>query len=145
MNSLNSGILEGNVVRKPELRQTPKGTPVAKVGVAVHRWYRSNEELVKEVSFFNVDAWGALANLCAEKCDQGRGIRVVGRLKQERWVDQEGKNRSTVTVVAEHVEFRPPRTDAAQGAADQSAAKSKAELADLADAAIATAREEGVF
>jgi single-strand DNA-binding protein len=34
-------------------------------------------------------------------------VRVVGRLKQDRWNDRDGKSRSKVTIVAEHVEFRP--------------------------------------
>jgi single-strand DNA-binding protein len=38
---------------------------------------------------------------------KGRGVRVVGRLKQDRWNDANGKQRSKVTIVAEHVEFRP--------------------------------------
>jgi single-strand DNA-binding protein len=32
---------------------------------------------------------------------------VVGRLKQSRWNDADGKPRSKITIVAEHVEFRP--------------------------------------
>ena len=38
---------------------------------------------------------------------KGRGVRVVGRLKQDRWADQEGKNHDRVKIVAEHVEFKP--------------------------------------
>jgi single-strand DNA-binding protein len=32
---------------------------------------------------------------------------VVGRLKQERWNDTNGKAQSRTVVTAEHVEFRP--------------------------------------
>jgi single-strand DNA-binding protein len=32
---------------------------------------------------------------------------VVGRLKQDRWIGADGKARSKITIVAEHVEFRP--------------------------------------
>ena len=32
---------------------------------------------------------------------------MVGRIKQERWNDSEGKAKSRVVIVAEHVEFRP--------------------------------------
>jgi single-strand DNA-binding protein len=38
---------------------------------------------------------------------KGRGVRVVGRLKQDRWTGDDGKQRSRITIVAEHVEFRP--------------------------------------
>ena len=40
MASFNTGILMGNLTREPELRYTPKGTPVAKLGLAVNRVWR---------------------------------------------------------------------------------------------------------
>jgi single-strand DNA-binding protein len=131
MNALNSVIVEGNVVKKPEIRKTPKGTDVCTLGVAVNRWYKGLDgEMQQEVSFFDVNAWGALANACTEKCDKGRGVRVVGRLKQSRWVDQAGKNKSRVIIEAEHVEFKK-----LQDKKDDPAYK------DLADAAAAQAAE----
>jgi len=61
----------------------------------------------KEVSFFAVESWGKLAENVGSLGRKGRGVRVVGRLKQERWQDREGKAQSKVSIVAEHVEFRP--------------------------------------
>jgi single-strand DNA-binding protein len=107
MNSLNSILVEGNLTRDPELRQTPKGTPVCAFAVASNRFYRYEDELQKEVSFFDVEAWSGLAERCGKELGKGRGVRVAGRLKQDRWIDQEGKNRSKVKIVAEHVEFKP--------------------------------------
>ena len=37
----------------------------------------------------------------------GRGIRVVGRIAQKKWKDEEGKEYSRVFVVAEHIELKP--------------------------------------
>ena len=48
-----------------------------------------------------------LADACSNHLKKGRGVRVVGRLKQDRWADQEGNNRSRVKVVAEHIIFKP--------------------------------------
>jgi single-strand DNA-binding protein len=108
MNNLNSIIIEGNLVKAPELYTTSKGTSLCHLSVAVNRWYKSmNGDMQNEVSFFDVDTWGNLAETVAEKCGKGRGVRVVGRLKQERWIDANGKNCSKVVVVAEHIEFKP--------------------------------------
>ncbi len=38
---------------------------------------------------------------------KGRGVRIVGRLKQERWTGTDGKNYAKVKIVADHVEFKP--------------------------------------
>ena len=107
MNNLNSILLEGNLVRDPEVKATPSGTPVCSFSVASNRWYKQNEQLEKEVSFFDVEAWSKLAETCGQTLKKGRGVRVVGRLKQDRWNDGEGKQHYKVKIVAEHVEFKP--------------------------------------
>lgn len=107
MNSLNSILLEGNLVRDPELSNTPKGTTVCKFSIASNRFYKIENEYQKEVSFFNVTTWAKLAVACGDYLQKGRGVRVIGRLKQERWKGEDGKGRSRVHIVADHVEFRP--------------------------------------
>jgi single-strand DNA-binding protein len=91
----------------PEARHLPKGSVVCSFTVASNRFYKMGESFQKEVSFIDVETWNGLAERCASELDKGRGVRVVGRLKQERWVDTEGQNRSKVKIVAEHVEFKP--------------------------------------
>jgi single-strand DNA-binding protein len=107
MNSLNSIIIEGNLVRDPLFRSTPKGTPVCTFSLASNRFFRQESGMEKEVSFFDVETWAKLAESCYNLGHKGRGVRVVGRLKQERWNGSDGKQRSKITIVAEHVEFRP--------------------------------------
>lgn len=107
MNNLNSILLEGNLTRNPEGRNTPKGTPVCTFSVASNRWFKAGNEKQQEVSYFDVEAWSGLAERCSAELEKGRGVRVVGRLKQDRWLDQEGKSHSHVKIVAEHVEFKP--------------------------------------
>jgi single-strand DNA-binding protein len=51
-----------------------------------------NGDMQNEVSFFEVEAWAKLAEIANELGKKGRGVRVVGRLKQERWIDANGKN-----------------------------------------------------
>ena len=107
MNSLNSIIIEGNLTRDPMVNVTPKGTKVCNFAVATNRFYRKDDSKEKEVSYFDVEAWQKEAERCEEALEKGRGVRVVGRLKQDRWVDTEGRNRSKIKIVADHVEFRP--------------------------------------
>ena len=109
MNQLNSIIIEGNLAQEPELTKTPAGMDVCNLPIAVNRFYKnSNGQQENEVSFFDVQGYGILAEVLAQT-KKGQGIRVVGRLKQERWQDQEGKYHSKVRVIAEHAEIRPFR------------------------------------
>ena len=107
MNNLNSILIEGNMVRDPLFRSTPKGTPVCNFTIASNRFYRMDSNFEKETGFFDVEVWGKLASVCSTQGRKGRGVRVVGRLKQERWTGTDGKNHTRVTIVAEHVEYRP--------------------------------------
>jgi single-strand DNA-binding protein len=107
MNNLNSILIEGNMVREPQYRTTPKGTPICTFSLASNRFFKQDSCYEKEVSFFDVETWARLADTCNNLGKKGRGVRVVGRLKQDRWRGSDGKPRSRVSIVAEHVEFRP--------------------------------------
>lgn len=111
MNNLNSILIEGNLTRDPQLKYTPSGTAVCTFFVASNRYFKKGDGYEEEVSFFEIEAWSNLAERCNEHLKKGRGVRVVGRLKQDRW-EQDGQSRSKVKIVAEHVEFKPkPKTD----------------------------------
>ena len=107
MNSLNSILIEGNLVRDPEVNQTPKGTMVCKFSIASNRFYKLDDGFEQEVSFFDVTAWSQTAKLCSENLKKGRGVRVIGRLKQDRWKDNDGKGKSKVYIIADQVAFKP--------------------------------------
>ena len=106
MNNLNSVLIEGNMVRDPLFRNTQKGTSVCNFTIASNRYYRMDSNLEKEVGFFDVETWGKLADACGSQGRKGRGVRVVGRLKQDRWTGNDGKSHNKVAIVAEHVEYR---------------------------------------
>lgn len=138
MNNLNSILIEGNLVREPLLRATPKGTSVCTFSLASNRFFRQDSGLEKEVSFFEVETWAKLAEACYNLGKKGRGVRVVGRLKQDRWNGSDGKQHSRVTIVAEHVEFRPEfrkDTGAANTPPPAEAAAAEAAAAEAAEAA----------
>ncbi|MDR1399947.1 MAG: single-stranded DNA-binding protein [Treponema sp.] len=107
MNSLNSILIEGRLVRDPLLRTTPKGYSLCTFSLASNRYYKQDSGFEQEVGFFDVEAWAKLAENCYHLGHKGRGVRVVGRLKQDRWSGTDGKTHSRVSIVAEHVEFRP--------------------------------------
>jgi len=108
MNHLNSILVEGNLVRDPNYRSTTSGNQVCDFTLATNRSYKiADQKYENEVSYFDIEAWARLGAACAQNLKKGRGVRVVGRLKQDRWTDTEGKTHARVKVVAEHVEFKP--------------------------------------
>ena len=107
MNALNSILLEGNLVRDPESGETLKGSQFCRFSIATNRYYKQEGSKVDEVSYFDAEVWSKLAENCMNNLEKGRGVRVVGRLKQDRWQDEEGKGRTKIKIVGEHVEFKP--------------------------------------
>lgn len=119
MASFNKVILVGNLTRDPELRYTPKGMAIAKVGLAVNRvWTSESGEKKEEVTFVDVDVFGRTAENVAQYMRKGRSILIEGRLRLDQWDDkQTGQKRSKLGVVAEIVQFLGSPTGSSEGAA----------------------------
>src|SRR5512146_648669 len=107
MANFNKVILVGNLTRDPELRYTPKGMAIAKVGLAINRnWTSESGEKKEEVTFVDVDIFGRTAENVAQYMKKGRPILIEGRLRLDQWDDkQTGQKRSKLGVVGEVVQF----------------------------------------
>ena len=107
MASFNKVILMGNLTRDPELRYTPKGTAIAKIGLAVNRtWKNEAGETKEEVTFVDVDCFGRTAENVGQYMRKGSAMLIEGRLKLDTWDDkQTNQKRSKMGVVAETVQF----------------------------------------
>jgi single-strand DNA-binding protein len=111
--SLNSVNIMGNLTRDPELKTIPSGKSVCSMSIANNRVYTKNGERVTEVSYFDIEVWGVVAENCAKYLKKGSGIIVEGRLKQDRW-EKDGKTQSRVRISANNVHFMP-RKDSSAG------------------------------
>lgn len=102
----NKVILAGNLTRDPELRFTPKGAAVCKLGLALNRSWTQDGQKREEVTFVDVDAFGKQAEAIGQYFKKGRGILLEGRLKLDQWDDkQTGQKRSRLGVVLESFTF----------------------------------------
>ena len=109
--SLNSVNIMGNLTRDPELKNISAGKSVCTLSIANNRI--SIPRIMKksqEVSYFDVDVWGASAENWCQIFKKGSGIIVEGRLKQDRW-EKDGKTQSRVRITANSVHFMPKRSD----------------------------------
>ncbi len=124
MASFNKVILVGNLTRDPELRYTPKGTAIAKVGLAVNRvWTNEAGEKKEEVTFVDVDVFGRTAENVGKYMRKGRPILIEGRLRLDQWDDKAtGKKMQKLGVVAETVQFLGSAPEGAAAAARPAAA-----------------------
>lgn len=107
MAAFNKVILIGNITRDVELRYSPKGMAIAKIGMAVNRkWQSETGEKKEEVTFIDVDSFGKQAEVIGQYCRKGSSLLVEGRLKLDQWDDkQTGQKRSRLGVVLESFQF----------------------------------------
>jgi single-strand DNA-binding protein len=107
MASLNKVFLIGNLTRDPELRVTPKGTPICQFGIAVNRQYKDDSGATRdETTFVDIEAWGKQGELVAKYLGKGSQCMVEGRLKLDQWEDKaSGQKRSRLKVVLDNVQF----------------------------------------
>jgi len=110
MNNLNSVLIEGHLVRDPDTKVFDNERTLTTLVMANNRYYTDKTgEFIEEVSYFTVTTWGLLAQTCSEYLTKGRGLRVIGRLRQERWKESNNDMRERVGIVAEHIEFMPEK------------------------------------
>jgi single-strand DNA-binding protein len=114
MASLNRVLLIGNCTRDPELRYTPKGTPVAELDIAVNRTYSGDDgEKKEEVTYISITLWARLAEIAQLYLRKGSPLFVEGRLSLDQWDDkQTGQKRSRLRVVGENLQLLGQRPSA---------------------------------
>lgn len=107
MANFNKVILAGNLTRDPELRYTPKGLAIAKLGLAINRRYTTEGgEQREETTFVDVDSFGKQAEVIAQYLKKGRPILIEGRLKLDSWDDKAtGQKRSKLGITLETFQF----------------------------------------
>ncbi|MEA3350227.1 MAG: single-stranded DNA-binding protein [Chloroflexota bacterium] len=99
--SLNKVMVIGNLGRDPEMRYTPSGRPVTNFSVATNRsWTTKDGENQTETEWFNIVAWGKLAEICNQYLVKGRQVYIEGRLQTRNWEDAQGTRHTSVEVVA---------------------------------------------
>ena len=98
---LNKVILIGRLGRDPEMRYTPSGKPVTSFSVATTRsWVNADGERREETEWFNVVAWGNLAEICKQCLSKGQQVYIEGRLQTRGWEDESGNKHYRTEVVA---------------------------------------------
>ena len=101
---LNKVLLIGRLGHDPEMRYTPSGKPLTKFRMASDRsWTTSDGEKKSETEWFNVVAWGKLAEICNQYLKKGKQVYIEGRLHTRRWQDDKGINHSSVEIIAQEM------------------------------------------
>jgi len=97
----NKIILIGNLTKDPELRYTPKGTPVGTFRIAVNNRLSKEKQ---ETLFIDVIAFGKVAESSSKYLEKGSSVLVEGRLHERHW-ETDRQQRTKYEVFANAVRF----------------------------------------
>jgi len=124
---LNKVMIIGRLGRDPEMRYTPSGRPVTTYSVATTRtWNSSDGERHTETEWFNVVAWGSLAEFCKQHLTKGKQVYVEGRLQTRTWEDNNGNKHTTTEIVASEMIILSDKKD--ENAVEETEAGSEEEF-----------------
>lgn len=114
MASLNRVLIAGRLTRKPELRNTPNGTAVTDLLIAINREFvNQNGARQQEVCFVDVVVWGKQAEFCCQYLECSSSVLIEGRLQLDVWYAANGgEKRCKLRVAAERVQFLDKRIPA---------------------------------
>ena len=98
-------IIIGRLGKDPEMSYTKDGQPVTHLNVAVNEKYKSGDEEQERVTWFEVTAWGRLAETTNQYLEKGRQVMVRGRISASAWTTQEGEHRASLKLTAQEVKF----------------------------------------
>lgn len=125
---LNKVMVIGHLGKDPEMRFTPSGRPVTTFSVAVSRsWNTADGERRSETEWFNIVAWGNLAEICNQYLHKGQQVYIEGRLQTRNWEDKEGKRHTSVEVVANEMLMLGDRREASSSSQESEENKDQSE------------------
>ena len=95
--------IAGNLASDPELRFTPNGKAMATFTIISSKSQKKPDGTWENIdtTFWDVKAWGKIAENCADSLGKGMSVIVVGTALQENWDDKvTGAKRSKIVVTA---------------------------------------------
>jgi single-strand DNA-binding protein len=108
---VNKVILIGHLGRKPEIRYTSSGVPVASFTLATtERWGTDESGQRKEhTEWHRITAWRKLAEICGQYLDKGTKIYVEGKIRRSEFTGQDGVKRYSTDIHIDQMEILTPK------------------------------------
>ena len=103
-NDYNKITLIGRLTRDIELKYTTTGTAIAAVSLASNRSIKKQDNWETEVSYFDANIYGKMAENLKPYLTKGKMILIAGRLKQDRW-EKDGQKFSRIKIEVEEVQL----------------------------------------
>ncbi len=113
---INKVILVGNLGNDPEVRYTPAGAAVTTISVATTESWKDKEGNRQEkTEWHRVVFFSRLAEIAGEYLKKGSQVYIEGKLRTNKWQDQNGQDRYTTEILANEMQMLGGRGDSGSG------------------------------
>ncbi|MEI0447331.1 single-stranded DNA-binding protein [Brachyspira intermedia] len=100
----NSVTLIGRLTADPVSKYLPSGSAVVEFSIA-NNYYVSSKNTT-EVNYFDVVAFGKMAETVSKYLTKGKQVAIMGTLRQERWQDKDtNAARSKVRIIMQSMQM----------------------------------------
>jgi single-strand DNA-binding protein len=101
--NINTWLGCGRLTRDADFNVTQKGSSMAKFRMAVND--RRNDDTL----YLNVLCFGKMAEALKDHLTKGRLVGVQGKIKIDDYKDKEGKDKTSVCVMADEISLGPSK------------------------------------
>jgi single-strand DNA-binding protein len=99
MAGVNKVILLGNLGADPEVKYLEGDKVVANLSLATTEAYNDrNGNRVEQTEWHDLELWDQQAKIAEKYLKKGSQIYVEGKIKSDKWVDEQGQNRKKVRI-----------------------------------------------
>ncbi|WP_192485268.1 MULTISPECIES: single-stranded DNA-binding protein [Cysteiniphilum] len=111
--TVNKVILLGRLGADPEVRYMPSGMSVANLRLATNDGYKDRQtgQFVENTEWHRVVVFGKQAETIAQYTQKGSLLYIEGRIRTNKWQDQNGQERYTTEIVANEMQLMGGRNE----------------------------------
>ena len=105
--TVNKVIVLGTIGKNPEVRYMPSGTAAVNLSIATNDGYKDKQtgQYIDVTEWHRVVFFGKQAEVVGQYCEKGNKIYIEGRLRTNKWQDQQGNERQTVEIVCTEMQL----------------------------------------
>jgi single-strand DNA-binding protein len=113
---VNKAVIVGTLGKDPEIRYADNGNAVVNISVATNESWKDREtgEAQQRTEWHRIVMFGKLGEIASTYLKKGSQAYFEGKIKTSKWQDQEGNDRYSTEIVANHMEMLGRRSDAEQ-------------------------------
>jgi len=99
-NDLNQCTFIGRLGKDPETRYLVNGDAATNFSIAVgESWKDKQGQKQERTEWVNVSCFGKIAEVCGEYLRKGSKVMVSGKIKTDKWQDNNGNDRYTTKIM----------------------------------------------